>query len=122
MPLPRRRERGEFQTRVVSVIGRLRPGEVLTYGEVAAEAGYPGAARAVGNVLARGEGLPWWRVVTATGRFVPGNEVEQARRLLREGVKVLDGRVAVPARSGTSRRELGSRSGERSDPPKRRVR
>jgi methylated-DNA-protein-cysteine methyltransferase related protein len=122
MPPPRRRQQGEFESRVVEVIRRLRPGEVLTYGEVAVEAGYPGAARAVGNVLARGDGLPWWRIVTATGRFVPGNEVEQARRLFREGVTVLDGRVAVPARSGTRRRKLGSRSGERSDPPKRRVR
>jgi methylated-DNA-protein-cysteine methyltransferase-like protein len=122
MPPPRRREQGEFETRVVDVIGRLRPGEVVTYGEVAAEAGHPGAARAVGNVLARGDALPWWRVVTATGRLAPGHEVEQARRLLHEGITVLDGRVAVPPRPGTHRHKLSSRSGERSDPPKRRVR
>ena len=51
---------------------RLRSGEVVTYGEVAEEAGHPGAARAVGNVIASSEDLPWWRVVTSTGRLVPG--------------------------------------------------
>src|ERR1043166_3098238 len=38
-----------FEQRVKDVIMRLMPGEVVTYGEIAAEAGYPGAARAVGN-------------------------------------------------------------------------
>ena len=36
--------------------GRLGPGDVVTYGEVAAEAGYPGAARAVGRFLATHDG------------------------------------------------------------------
>jgi methylated-DNA-protein-cysteine methyltransferase-like protein len=73
---------------VVKVLRDLRPGEVVTYGEVAAEAGYPGAARAVGHLLATsgGDDLPWWRVVTATGRLVPGHEAEHARRLRADGV------------------------------------
>ena len=37
--------------------------------------------------------FPWWRIVTSTGRLVPGNEVEQAARLAGEGVKTRDGRV-----------------------------
>jgi len=90
---------GEFERRVVAVIIALGPGEVVTYGEVAAEAGYPKAARAVGNVLAQSDGLPWWRVVSAAGRLVPGHEPEQARRLRREGVTVVNGRVA-PWRAG----------------------
>jgi len=68
---------------------------VATYAEVAEEAGHPGAARAVGNVLASSEGLPWWRVVTSTGRLVPGHEEVQARRLRVEGVAVRGNRVAV---------------------------
>src|SRR5437762_13489853 len=76
----------EFERRVVAVLRRLKPGDVATYGEVAEEAGYPGAARAVGNVLAGSEGLPWWRVVTSSGRLVPGHEDEHARRLKAEGV------------------------------------
>jgi methylated-DNA-protein-cysteine methyltransferase-like protein len=84
---------GGFEEAVLAVLRRLRPGEVVTYGEVAAEAGRPGAARAVGNVLSRSEGLPWGRVVTATGRLVPGHEAEQSARLQSEGVEVRRGRV-----------------------------
>jgi len=83
----------DFEARVRAVIASLRRGEVATYGEVAEEAGFPRAARAVGGVLARTDGLPWWRVVTATGRLVPGHEDVQARRLRSEGVEVRNGRV-----------------------------
>jgi methylated-DNA-protein-cysteine methyltransferase-like protein len=89
---------GEFERRVREVITALVPGEVATYGEVAEEAGHPGAARAVGNVLARGEGLPWWRVVTAGGRLVRGHEAEQAGRLRAEGIPVVRGRVVPKPR------------------------
>ena len=91
--MSRRAPVGEFESRVRRVINGLRPGEVVTYGEIAEEAGFPGAARAVGNILARGDGLPWWRIVTATGRFVPGHEGEHADRLREEGVTTLDGRL-----------------------------
>ena len=86
---------GGFAERVRSVVARTRPGEVVTYGEVAAEVGEPTAARAVGRVLSAedGDDLPWWRVVTATGRLVPGHERRHARLLRAEGVKVADGRV-----------------------------
>ena len=87
----------EFERRVTKVIAALQPGEVATYGDIAEEAGYPRAARAVGNILAESEGLPWWRVVSASGRLVPGHEEEQARRLRSEGVAV-DGRHVRPGR------------------------
>jgi methylated-DNA-protein-cysteine methyltransferase-like protein len=90
---------GGFEQAVVAVLQSLGPGEVVTYGEVAAEAGFPGAARAVGRLLATSaEDLPWWRVVTSTGRLVPGHEVEHARRLRVEGVAVADGRVLQSSR------------------------
>ena len=89
-----RRSRGEFESRVREVILRLRPGEVATYGEVAEEAGFPGAAQAVGNVLSRADGLPWWRVVSAAGRFAPGHEAEQASRLREEGVTLRGDRLS----------------------------
>ena len=86
----------DFADRVDAVLSRLQSGDVTTYGEVAEEAGRPGAARAVGRLLAAssGRGWPWWRVVTASGRLVPGNEAEHARRLLAEGVQVRNGKVA----------------------------
>lgn len=83
----------EFEAAVVRVLVATEPGDVLAYGEVAAEAGYPGAARAVGNLLRRLDGLPWWRVVTASGRLVPHGVDEQARRLAAEGVPTADGRI-----------------------------
>ena len=66
----------------------------MTYGDVAAEAGFPGAARAVGSVLRRSGGIfPWWRVVSASGRLLKDHEVEQTQRLTAEGVEVVDGRI-----------------------------
>ncbi len=84
---------GDFETAVIRVLESLQPGEVAAYGEIATEAGYPGAARAVGNLLRTVPGLPWWRVVNAAGRLAPGNEIEQAERLRAEGVTVVNGKV-----------------------------
>ena len=78
----------------------LRRGEVVSYGEVARRAGYPRAARAVGNVLASGEALPWWRVIRANGDLAAHSRVEQARRLRREGISVKGGRVKDQIGSG----------------------
>lgn len=78
---------------MIAVLEKLEPGDVISYGEAATEAGYPGAARAVGNLLRTVPGLPWWRVVNAAGRMSPGNEKEQAERLRAEGVRVVKGRA-----------------------------
>lgn len=88
-----------FEAAAEAVIRAIPPGEVVTYGEIAAEAGYPGAARAVGGLLAKSDGLPWWRVVAANGRLVPGYEEEHARRLRAEGVEVDGGWVRMASRS-----------------------
>ncbi len=90
-----------FEDAVRAVVAGIPAGEVLTYGEVAAEAGSAGAARAVGGVLARSAGaLPWWRVVTSTGRLVPGHEADHARRLRAEGIDIdrRTGRVRLAPR------------------------
>ena len=85
----------EFERAVITVLETLEPGDVVTYGEVAAEAGYPGAARAVGSVLAKSEGLPWWRVVGAGGRIRTPKQAVQAQLLADEGVLIVDDRVAM---------------------------
>ena len=82
-----------FVDEVTDAIRRLRPGEVASYGEIAEEAGFPGAARAVGALLASSDGLPWWRVVRADGRLVAPKAEKQARLLRKEGVRVVDGRI-----------------------------
>lgn len=84
---------------MLAVVAGTRPGELVTYAEVAREAGAPGAARAVGRVLRdHGSGHPWWRVVTVNGRLVPGLEREHADRLASEGVATASGRVVGDAR------------------------
>ena len=82
-----------FPEAVRAIVRDLGRGEVVSYGEVARRAGYPRAARAVGNVLASSMGMPWWRVVRANGELAAHSGDEQARRLRREGIPVRDGRV-----------------------------
>ena len=85
----------EFERAVGAVLDALEPGDLVTYGEVAAEAGYPGAARAVGSLLRREPSgtFPWWRVLAASGRLLASHEAEQTSWLRREGVEVRDGRI-----------------------------
>lgn len=60
----------EFQRNVYAALRRVPRGEVRTYGEIAREAGRPGAARAVGNAMARNPAcivIPCHRVVATDG-------------------------------------------------------
>ena len=85
---------GEFETAVIEVVTSIPEGEWATYGEVAEDAGYPGAARAVGTLLRTTEvELPWWRVVGAGGRITSPAFEEQAARLRSEGHVVRDRRL-----------------------------
>ena len=77
----------------MAVVETLRAGEVLTYGEVALEAGHPGAAQAVANVLRRFPGLPWWRVVPDGGRLYRTHASVQGPLLEQDGLTVDDRRV-----------------------------
>jgi methylated-DNA-protein-cysteine methyltransferase-like protein len=87
-----------FQRRVCDVVRDLRPGELLTYGEVAVEAGHPGAGQAVANVLRRVPGLPWWRVLPSGGRLYRQHREAATPLLQAEGHEVdEEGRVR-PAR------------------------
>lgn len=89
-----------FSERVYAAVRKIPCGRVSTYGAVAAMAGSPNAARAVGNILHKnpyfGE-VPCHRVVHADGRlaadFAFGGIGVQAQMLEQEGVAVKDGRV-----------------------------
>lgn len=86
----------DFEGSVLEVLHSLAPGEVVTYGEVAAQAGFPGAARAVGTILRTcDEDVPWWRVVGAGGQIRTPPVERQAELLRREGVLVLGGKVSA---------------------------
>jgi methylated-DNA-[protein]-cysteine S-methyltransferase len=59
-----------FQGQVLQQCRRIRYGQTLTYGQLAAKAGYPQAARAVGSVMARNRVpliIPCHRVVGSSG-------------------------------------------------------
>ena len=63
----------EFNRRVLRELARVPYGEVVTYGELAARAARPRAARAVGMVMNRNPlpiVLPCHRVVGSTGKLV----------------------------------------------------
>jgi methylated-DNA-protein-cysteine methyltransferase-like protein len=90
-------QKRSFAEAVRAVIRDLKRGQVVSYGEVARRAGYPRAARAVGNVLATNIGLPRWRVVRANGELAaqaPGLLLPAMRR---EGITVREGRCKLPA-------------------------
>lgn len=84
-PWPDEHEPTPFQAAVISVAAALRPGELVTYADLAEEAGHPGAQQAVANVLRSAPGLPWWRVVPSSGRLYCSHAPEQAPLLRSEG-------------------------------------
>jgi methylated-DNA-protein-cysteine methyltransferase-like protein len=71
---PGDRAEGRFRQRVLAAVRRIPPGKVATYGDVAAAAGAPRAARAVGNIMkgCRIPGVPCHRVIAAGGRMPGG--------------------------------------------------
>lgn len=80
-----------FSSAVILTAQRIPYGTVITYGELARLAGSPGAARAVGNIMARNTMpiiVPCHRVISAGGKiggFASG--LEWKRELLRlEGI------------------------------------
>jgi O-6-methylguanine DNA methyltransferase len=81
-----------FAARVLTVVRRIPPGRVATYGDVAAAAGSPLAHRAVGNIMraCRFPDVPCHRVIAAAGRLGGyGGNLELKRALLRaEGLRV----------------------------------
>ena len=77
-----------FQRAVIAVVSSLERGDVATYAEVAAEAGHPGSAQAVANVLRRVPGLPWWRVIPSTGRLYRTHRPTQEPLLRADGIVI----------------------------------
>ena len=63
----------EFTERVLSLVERIPPGRVLSYGRIAGILD-EGGPRQVGAVMAYdGGGVPWWRVVRADGSLPPSH-------------------------------------------------
>jgi alkylated DNA nucleotide flippase Atl1 len=74
---------------VLDLVAQIPSGRVMTYGDVAVALG-AGGPRAVGSALARwGSGVPWHRVLQASGHPAKGHEREALRRFRRERTKLL---------------------------------
>lgn len=103
-----------FARRVLLIVGRIPTGRVATYGDVAAWAGRPRAARAVGNILreARVPGLPYHRVIAACGALGGyGGQVPMKRALLAaEGLAVTARRVLGFEAARWRPKEAGTKS------------
>ncbi len=86
------------QRRVIrATVRRIPRGQVATYAQVAAAAGYPGRARLVGQVLRDALDVPWQRVVGAGGeiKLHADAALEQRLRLEAEGVTFSGRRVRL---------------------------
>ncbi|WP_430461842.1 MGMT family protein [Thalassolituus sp. LLYu03] len=79
--------------RLYTALAGIPAGRVITYGQLAAQAGFPRRARWVGqvlNALPEDTQLPWHRVINAQGKIsqpTPHN-LRQRDRLVAEGIEV----------------------------------
>jgi methylated-DNA-protein-cysteine methyltransferase-like protein len=87
------RKSASFHQNAKALIKRIPRGKVATYGQIAALAGQPRAARQVAWVLhtaSEKDGLPWHRVINSQGTIslprMAGYEVQRAL-LKKEGIK-----------------------------------
>lgn len=84
-----RRPADEFAEAVLAVVESIPPGRVMTYGDVAAAIGSR-APRAVGHVMAWSEGVPWWRVIRASGHAPAGHEARALEHYRAEGTPLAE--------------------------------
>lgn len=92
----------DFADRVLTAAEAIPPGRVLTYGDIARQLG-EGGPRQVGRVMALyGGAVPWWRVVRADGRLLPGHERRALARYRAEGTPLRED----PAPGGTPRLDM----------------
>ncbi|MEK3733696.1 MULTISPECIES: MGMT family protein [Paenibacillus] len=89
-----------FTRRVIEIIKAIPEGSVMTYGQIARQAGSPRAARQVVRILhsmSRAHQLPWHRVVNAKGEIAlqePESKLMQELFLREEGIELTaDGRI-----------------------------
>lgn len=82
-----------FEKTVLKTVRTIPLGKVMTYNEVAKIAGYSGASRAVGNVLAKNPFpllIPCHRVIRSdlsVGMYSGGGQLIKKRLLKREGIE-----------------------------------
>lgn len=84
------RNNNDFRAQVESFMAQVPAGRVTTYGDLAALAGHPYAARIVGGMAHYGDSeLPWHRLVNRFGGLAAGyhgGRRTQAEHLAAEGI------------------------------------
>lgn len=81
--------------RVRELVAGIPPGQVATYGDLAAAVGLSNA-RIVGWIMRTDSAdLPWHRVIGASGRPSEHLRTRQLEALRAEGVPIRDGRVLL---------------------------
>lgn len=81
-----------FTQAVIEIIQNIPSGKVMTYGQIALQAGHPKGARQVVRILhsmSKAHNLPWHRVVNKSGVIgikEPAGYLHQKELLLGEGV------------------------------------
>jgi alkylated DNA nucleotide flippase Atl1 len=94
--------RTEYVEAVLAIVELVPPGAAVAYGDVAELLG-SGGARQVGSVMSRhGHGVPWWRVLKASGEAPQGLEAEALGFYIQEGTPLL-GRYLDYLRTGDGR-------------------
>lgn len=88
-----------FKEEVISIVRTIPKGRLMTYGQIAALAGSPRAARIVGGIAHFGNSsLPWQRVVSKGGclaKGYPGGVLGHRQALEKDGIIAKDYRVPV---------------------------
>ena len=87
-------EHNTLHSRIYELMAQLPDDKVTTYGDLAAFAGHPYAARRVGEIAHGGpEELPWHRLVNCKGGLAvgfPGGQAVQRQLLEHDGIQCDD--------------------------------
>ena len=95
-------ESSQQRERIWQAVHSIPTGKVATYGQIAALAGLPGAARFAGSALKglpANTKIPWHRVINAQGKVslakLSPSYNKQIMRLKSEGILVRDGKISL---------------------------
>jgi methylated-DNA-protein-cysteine methyltransferase related protein len=108
---------------VFRFVKQIPRGRVLTYGALAKALCLPGGARSAGRAMAAspsGKGIPWHRVIGASGKILIREPYASLQRKLleSEGVAVLESRVDLKRHLWKPPKKSALKSGA----PKKRIR
>ena len=93
----------KFDKAIWKTVAAIKPGRVMSYGQVARASGFPRHSRMVSKAMSRSDTpLPWYRIVRSdrTLAFEVGSAPYKKQKdlLAKEGVHIINGKV-VPLES-----------------------